>query len=137
MNEKMLSKITRYSRRTTQARKELIYLMKNTYQPYTVTGMLVLLQKKGIVINKTTVYRQMERMRQEGIVQEVFLSDGIRRFEARGDHHHHLVCQHCHTILDVVLDRDLHEQERQIMKIQHFKVLHHSLEFFGLCQKCQ
>src|ERR1700677_1454492 len=47
----------------------------------------------------TTVYRSLESLVQMGLVQAVVLGDGERRYELvkPGEHHHHLVCEHCRS----------------------------------------
>jgi len=123
--------------RNTKVREALLCILQKTQQPFTVSEILTQLRKQGFHTNKTTVYRQMEKMQQQHLVQEVTFPDAIRRFEISGIHHHHLVCQHCHKIFDIILNNDLHQEEKMIFQKQKFKVLSHSLEFFGLCQHCQ
>lgn len=87
-------------------------------------------------VNKSTVYRQIEKLIEDGKVIEVDFGDGKKRYELRSSHHHHhLVCRKCSTIKDVVLDEKLIIKE--FAKRTDFKVESHTLEFFGLCSKCQ
>jgi Fur family ferric uptake transcriptional regulator len=50
--------------------------------------------------------------------------------------HHHLICNICHKVLEV--QDDLWEDlESGIEKQYKFKILDHSLKFFGVCDECQ
>ena len=85
----------------------------------------------------TTVYRSLEALVAQGLVQEVVLGDGERRYEVvhPGEHHHHLVCQSCNK--SVHLDECLVEQfEETIRNSYGFQIKSHLLELFGLCQDC-
>lgn len=88
--------------------------------------------------HKTTMYRQLEVLKQTGHVKEVVLGDGKMRYElSHGEHHHHLVCEQCKTVQDVVLAEDWSEHEQTIARVANFQVLRHHLEFFGLCEDCR
>jgi len=90
---------------------------------------------KKLSVNKTTVYRQLEKYVAEGKIIEVELGDGKKRFELKNlDHHHHLICDVCGCIEDIELNEGGLMDE--INKKSKFKVEKHSLEFFGVCNKC-
>ncbi|MBN8661034.1 MAG: transcriptional repressor [Candidatus Melainabacteria bacterium] len=85
----------------------------------------------------TTVYRSLEALVLQGLVQEVMLGDGEKRYEVvhPGEHHHHLVCQNCSK--SVHLDECLIEQFEETIKKSHgFQIKSHMLELFGICQDC-
>jgi Fur family ferric uptake transcriptional regulator len=86
----------------------------------------------------TTVYRSLESLVGLGLVQAVDLGDGERRFELvkPGEHHHHLVCQHCRG--SVHMDQCLVEElETAIKHTYGFEVRSHVLEMFGVCAACR
>ena len=94
--------------------------------------------KKNISANKTTIYREINLLKKEGIILEIQLNEKNKRYELSSKkHHHHIVCTNCNKIEDVVLDKDLETQEKKIEKNKKFKIINHSLEFFGFCEKCQ
>jgi Fur family ferric uptake transcriptional regulator len=85
----------------------------------------------------TTVYRSLESLVSQGLVQEVVLGDGERRYEMvhPGEHHHHLVCEKCRK--SVHLDECLVEQIEENIRTKHgFRIKSHLLELFGVCQDC-
>ena len=125
--------------RITPIRTALIEILSKRQEPVTPAELLAALVKKGFNANKTTVYRQLEVLKRYTIVQEVRFTDCTKRFElvSESGHHHHLVCVHCSRIEDIIFPTDLELQERAIWKDNRFKVLQHSLEFFGICRRCQ
>lgn len=87
-------------------------------------------------VNKTTVYRQIEKLVNNGVILEVEFGDGKKRYELRSlDHHHHLICNKCGKLEDIELDEQIVLNE--VAKKSDFKVESHSLEFFGLCVDCK
>jgi Fur family ferric uptake transcriptional regulator len=53
-----------------------------------------------------------------------------------GHRHHHLVCNECKDVIEVQDDL-LEELEVEVERSYGFKILDHSVKFFGLCRKCQ
>lgn len=88
--------------------------------------------------NKTTIYRELDFLLEQGIIREVDFGEGSKRYELRSEnHHHHLICLNCKKIEDIDLDQDLTKEEKKIEQQKNFKIVNHSLEFFGLCLNCQ
>ncbi|MBI3443068.1 transcriptional repressor [Candidatus Woesebacteria bacterium] len=122
----------------TRVRLALINLFMILRRPLSVLEIKTNLAKKGLSPNKTTVYRQLAFLKNQGIIVEINLADDNKRYEASwGNHHHHLVCIRCQTIQDVTLLHELKQEEKRITKMSRFKILNHSLEFFGLCARCK
>lgn len=86
-------------------------------------------------VNKTTVYRQIEKLLVKGKILEADFGDGKKRYEVNsGKHHHHLICENCGKLEDIVISEKV--LLIQVAKKSKFKVKRHNLEFFGLCDKC-
>lgn len=137
-SQKLIERLKILGERITPVREEILESFCRHHKPQTSQELLLNLEKKGFKVNKTTVYRQLEVLAKAGLIKEIFLADRAKYYELISeDHHHHLICRGCNKIEDVDLDNDLDKQEQTILKKNHFKVLQHSLEFFGLCNKCQ
>lgn len=137
--ESVLQKLKKRGERITPISAALLDIFVKEFKPLSTVEILDELKKRKIPANKTTVYRQIEKFLKNDLLYEVRFEDRKKRYElSHGDkHHHHLVCLKCGGIQDVDLPADLEEQEKQIFKKTKFKVLRHSLEFFGLCSNCQ
>jgi len=86
----------------------------------------------------TTVYRSLESLVGQGLVQAVDLGDGERRYEVvkPGEHHHHLICEKCNS--SVHLDQCVvHDLVDAIKSKYGFTTRAHILEIFGTCSKCK
>ncbi|MBP7811535.1 MAG: transcriptional repressor [Candidatus Moranbacteria bacterium] len=123
--------------RLTKARKAVVAFLNRIDAPQSIPEISEALRKMGLVFNKTTVYRELAFLVREGIAKEVRVSDEKRYYELVGEHHHHTICVRCGDIQDVLFQENLLHVEREISERDGFRVLEHSLEFFGLCSKCK
>jgi Fur family ferric uptake transcriptional regulator len=88
-------------------------------------------------IDLSTVYRTIELLSETGMVTEVNLDDGRRRFHSVNEgHHHHLVCQKCKKVSDINEDV-LSALKEQLLDDYRFEVdLNHQV-FWGRCAECR
>lgn len=137
-NNKLMVLINRLKEkgyRVTKARRELLKVL--AHYPLTVQEIYNDLIEKKIHIDLTSVYRSLELFVTMGIVREVDLGEDKKRYEMidKNNHHHHLICNNCKLIEDVVVNEDY--LLKTVGANLKFKIDHHNLEFFGLCQNCQ
>lgn len=124
--------------RTSNTRELLIDIFHSTKKPLSVPELLLLLKQKDTEVNKTTVYREIEKLIHHNILKEVYLKSDKARYElANTKHHHHIVCITCKRVDDIPITDDVEKHEKDIIKKLNYKVLDHSLEFFGVCTNCQ
>ncbi len=80
--------------RITETRKELVRILCESRFPLDVACLKENLGKLNIHANRTTIYREIEFLKNNGVAQELVFPDSVRRYEIAGrDHHHHLICQ--------------------------------------------
>jgi len=123
--------------RFTSTREAILDLFYESKKPLSCQDIRKQLEHKNISANKTTVYRELEFMKNKNVIEEFQLDDGVKRYEICSDHHHHVVCLKCRKIECIKLDKELNEQEKRIEENNQFKIINHSLEFYGFCRKCQ
>ncbi|GKU25309.1 Fur family transcriptional regulator [Clostridium folliculivorans] len=90
-------------------------------------------------IGLATVYRTILLLEEMGIIYRLDLNDGSARYEMAHDdehhRHHHLVCNNCGKVIEVEADL-LDDLEELIEKKCDFKIMDHSVKFYGLCSEC-
>ena len=121
--------------RKTPARSAITEFLSNSNSPVDVSQIINYLRKLNLGTNKVTVYRIMDYLYQNGIVDRMEFGEGKFRYEIKRNHHHHLICTNCGKIEEVEGDF-LKKLEEEIYKTKGFNVKSHSLEFFGLCKDC-
>ncbi len=98
-------------------------------------------------IGLTTVYRTLELLANMGMLFRFEFGDGKTRYElAEGPggqrHHHHLICMNCGRVIDYTdfIDEEielLNQTEKGLSKKYNFKITHHQIHFYGLCERCK
>lgn len=114
----------------TDCGEKIVAILSRVDKPIDVS----LLVKK-IGVNKTTVYRQIEKLLEKKILTEIDFGDGKKRYELKSlGHHHHIVCKNCGKLEDIEIDED--NLIKSVTGKTSFKIESHSLEFFGKCLSC-
>jgi Fur family ferric uptake transcriptional regulator len=92
----------------------------------------------GRPVGIASVYRVLEVLSELGLVQRLDVGGGVTRYEPalpNGDHHHHLICDHCGRVrafTDEALERAL---ARLGSRIGH-EVGGHDVVLRGTCSDC-
>ena len=89
-------------------------------------------------VGYATVYRTLKLLKECGIAFERHFGDGVSRYEIalEHDHHDHLICVECSTIVEFEDEEIEALQEARATK-HGFVLLRHKHELYGLCPACQ
>ena len=88
-------------------------------------------------IGRATVYRAVDVLLQQGLLDRVPFADGTHRYRVCGvSHHHHVTCTQCQRVIEVseCLPPEL---VSAIARHTDFSIEGHSLELFGRCADCR
>jgi Fur family transcriptional regulator, ferric uptake regulator len=126
--------------RYTPSRRLLVRILAEAGRPLT-TGEV---QDVGGRLPQSSVYRNLAVLEQAGVVRRVTAGDGVVRYEPAEDlteHHHHLVCTACGSVVDVTLlpavERRLDKAVDEVAARTGFEVHSHRLDLIGRCADCQ
>lgn len=88
-------------------------------------------------INKSTVYRTLELLKEMGLVAETELGgESLYYHHTEKGHHHHLVCQRCGEVID--LDETLLSPLKNALRQKYnFEADLKHLAIFGHCLRCK
>ena len=95
-------------------------------------------RQKNPNIGIVTVYRTLEILTRLGLICEIHNAGNHRSYLMRrpSEHHHHLICSECGTVIDVTRC-DLTGLEQRLSQETGFKIKGHLLEFQGQCHNCR
>jgi Fur family peroxide stress response transcriptional regulator len=85
--------------------------------------------------SQATVYSSLQALRDVGLVREVLLEEGVCRYDANVDLHHHFRCKSCGAIEDIAWEQvsGVSFQElRPGLSVENYELTVH-----GLCDRCQ
>ncbi|MCT7948884.1 transcriptional repressor [Ancylothrix sp. C2] len=120
----------------TRSQERIIDLLKSQKDALSAQDIYLELRKRNQSIGLATVYRALEALKLEGVVQVRTLANGESLYSTLHQDQHHLTCLVCRVSIPIA-ECPVHQLETQLQQSHQFKVFYHTLEFFGLCQECQ
>jgi Fur family transcriptional regulator, ferric uptake regulator len=120
----------------TRSQERILNLLKTLKQSTSAQDIYVELRKREQSMGLATVYRSLESLKLEGLVQVRTLANGEALYSLAQQDKHHLTCLQCGASIPVN-QCPAHDLEIQLQATHNFKIFYHTLEFFGLCNKCQ
>lgn len=123
--------------RATPGRINILKTLWTADKPVTVSEIERNMRQKPDTV---TVYRALEAFVAPGIVRRVDLQHGHAHYElvSGKPHHHHLVCNECGIMEDIAMCAPARIQKNVLKESKGFgSIISHSMEFFGICRKCQ
>ena len=125
---------------TPQRRAIVDVIIENEGEHLTAEEIYDLVKIRFPEMGLATVYRTVQMLEEVCIICRLDLNDGCSRYELvhSDEHHrhHHLVCNNCNRVFEVQDDL-LEELEDMVENTYKFKILDHSVKFFGICECCQ
>jgi len=115
--------------------RELIYktVMENPIHPSADT-VYALVRKEQPTISLGTVYRNLNLLVREGMLQKISFPNVSDHFDGRLEEHCHILCQQCGQVYDMDSPR------LDIAALQkgpgHFRITGCHIYFTGICEAC-
>jgi Fur family ferric uptake transcriptional regulator len=121
------------------ARNAVVELLEQQHCALTAQEIDDRLRAEGRSVGRASVYRILELLTELRLVQRIDVGQGVARYERHqpdGDHHHHLVCDHCGRVApfeDPVLEQAIERVSRRLS----FAVDDHDVVLHGACGDCR
>jgi Fur family transcriptional regulator, ferric uptake regulator len=140
LHDVVAQRLRHLDQRYTGGRRAVVEVLAAATDPLTIPQILSC--HDGLA--QSSAYRNLSVLEEAGVVHRIVTSDDHARFELAeeltGEHHHHLVCTICGTVLDVTLpatlERHLDEALRQAAEQRAFTADHHRVDLIGTCGAC-
>ncbi len=131
----MIASHAEKSTRNTIGQKIVLAHLERVKKPEKLEDIHRAARKEAPSIAFSTVYRIIKSLENKGFVERIDWRDRGSRYELKGAHHHHLVCESCGKMTDVE-DEDISLNLKKIARKTGFVLRSHSVELSGLCQRC-
>ena len=116
-------------------REAILTLLQGTGKHPAADWIYEQLRSKFPSLSMGTVYRNLNILIRQKLIQKIDSGSTFDRFEANTKPHYHFICESCGTITDLNLEIDKNLNTR-VQDETSNKVLHHKIDFFGLCEHC-
>lgn len=84
-----------------------------------------------------TVYRALGFLEEIDLIASINFGAEGKKYESNTkSHHDHLICTECGVIVEFV-DDEIEKRQEKIAKANKFKITDHSMQLYGVCEKCQ
>ncbi|RMF21383.1 MAG: transcriptional repressor [Cyanobacteria bacterium J083] len=120
----------------TRSQAKIFEVLQGLNSAISAQDLYIELKRRKQNMGLATVYRGLEALKLQGEVQVRTLPNGESLYSPVQTDRHHLTCVNCGDSLPID-ECPVHELENKLAKSHQFKVYYHTLEFFGICQRCQ
>jgi Fur family ferric uptake transcriptional regulator len=98
------------------------------------------LRADGGSVGLSTVYRHLQALVDDGVVDVIHTPDGEATYRYCGDssadhHHHHLVCRSCGRTEEIE-GRAVERWAGEVAELHGYTDVDHTVELFGRCAAC-
>lgn len=104
---------------------------------FDIETLYIYMKNKNYRVSRATLYNTIELLLECGLVVKHQFGKNIAVFEKAYEcrQHDHLICTNCGTVIEFC-DPRIQEIKNTAGKSMNFKITHHSLYFYGICEKC-
>ena len=102
----------------------------------TAAELYQIVRKRLPKISLGTVYRNLELLSQNKIIQKLEMCGSEARFDGETRPHHHARCIECGAVDDLF---DIPEKvvQQHYMNLDNYDIRGYHIEFYGLCPNCK
>ncbi|MBR6890182.1 MAG: transcriptional repressor [Clostridia bacterium] len=133
--------MTRGTYNTRQKRELLGFLQERSMQHFSVDEVVFELRDRGEKVGRSTVYRYLEQLAEQGSVRKYTGVQGVTQYQhvehsERCDGHFHMMCSRCGNLMHV--DCGLMQAMSEHLTQQHgFRLDPRQTILVGVCDKCR
>ncbi|MCZ8515955.1 Fur family transcriptional regulator [Paenibacillus filicis] len=131
--QEIISAMSSKGWRITDQRKSLATLFAESSGYLSPKDVYEYMRQQYPGVSFDTVYRNLRLLSDMGVLEQIYLNDGLKfRARCRTHHHHHLICLQCEKTVPF---------EFCPMKAlpecpSDFEIVNHRFEVFGYCKDC-
>lgn len=122
--------------KNTQRRAAILEQVIAAGGPVSAEEIFERLQGRFPTLALSTVYRNLEKLAEDGLVEKEASPEGVFLYCGHEEHGHYLICTQCHQRVRL-LECPLSEVESKLEKQTGFLIDRHHLTIYGKCPKCR
>lgn len=133
------ARLAAQGQRYTRNRRALVDLLVGAGNPVSLPELL----ERDRSLSQSSTYRNLAVLEEAGAVRRLVTGAEHARFELAEDlteHHHHMVCDECGSVVDFALPDELEAALDAALgaaaRRRRFTPRHHSLDLVGRCASC-
>lgn len=139
LDRAVTQQLAEHDLRYTTGRRAIVAGLRRAGGPVTLPELL----DAADDLAQSSAYRNLSLLESAGIVRRLAHGGEYARYElseALTEHHHHLICEECGSVSDVVLDQSVESALdvalAGLRRTEGFVAGHHTLDVYGRCADC-
>ena len=119
-------------------REEILGIFYNSGKHLTAEELYDICRESVPNLGIATIYRALKLFCRIGICKEIFIDNGITRYEISDDknHHDHLICTKCGMFVEII-SPEIEKIQNKISSAHGFDLVDHRLNLYGICPQCR
>lgn len=123
-------------RRNTKQLSIILDTIKMMPRHFTADDVYEEVKKEYPGLGQATVFRNLNKMAEEGILLRIEVPGGASRYELSAPKHYHAKCMVCGSLFDVEMDY-IPNLENKVKDAHGFVFSGHDIIFTGICSSCR
>jgi len=111
-------------------------IKKNLIHP-TAEQIYELVIKKDSKISKSTVYRNINILAKQGIIQKITMTSAPDRYDYIHEEHQHVICLECGKIFDFNYNFEVSKIQEAIKNQNNIEIDLDNITVQGICENCK
>ena len=105
---------------------------------FDVESLYISMKNKNYQVSRATVYNTLDLLVENDLVSKHQFGRNLAQYEKSYGYrqHDHVICTECHKVIEFC-DPRIHQIQTMVGELLNFKVLHHSLNLYGICGDCR
>jgi len=139
MEKKIFNKFLKErGQKFTKERSAILQRIFSYHGHFDTESLYLNIRETGLKASRASVYRTLNLLCECGLIEKVTKTEHGTIYEHTfgHEHHDHMLCIGCGTIIEFYTE-DLERLQENICRKQDFKGVTHTLEIRGYCKKCQ
>lgn len=118
-------------------REIILETLKSTNTHPTAEELYNMVHEKYTNISKSTVYRNVNILVENNVVQKIRTQSGADRFDYIYKKHYHAICERCGKVFDFIYEFDNEKLKKMIQAQTGIIANTDSIMIYGVCKECK
>lgn len=139
LHRSVAARLADHDQQYTTNRRAVVDALAAAGSPITLPGLL----EADSSLAQSSAYRSLSLMVDAGVVRRLVHVGDHAHFELAEhltEHHHHLICEACGTVVDVTLpdavESAMDRTFDDVAEASGFTATHHAVDIYGVCAEC-
>lgn len=139
LHRSVAARLADHDQQYTANRRAVVDALVAAEGPITLPGLLA----AEASLAQSSAYRSLAVLEEAGVVRRLAHVGDHALFELDEhltEHHHHLICERCDTVVDVILPDDVERSMDacfdRVAQAAGFRAAHHAVDIYGICGDC-